>query len=764
MRTETGPLQQLAPLPEAVRLAVVIPCRNEVDHIERCVRSLLDDTYPSGQLVIRVVDGMSDDGTRPIVEALAREDPQVELMDNPDRTTPIALNLGLRKGGFDAAIILGAHAQVEPGFLMANVEALRHDRSVGCAGGIIENVYEGDVARRIGAAMGHPFGVGSAHFRTGRKEGYVDTVAFGCYRREVFERIGYFDDDLVRNQDDEFNFRVTKAGFRVLLDKRIRSLYFVRASYARLFEQYEQYGFWKVHVNRKHRTVTTLRQLVPALWVAFVLAGMSLSGLSPLIALGFGCGGLLYLAAALRSAFEAAPTAVDRPGVLQAFIVLHAGYGIGYLRGIWELLVLRRSPRAQDHVLTRGAASATDDTVASLIGAHGVIAALLLLAFPFSLSLWPRAAPVLLVTASIALVVQHLKERGRRSPGLTEPLCWGGLFYLVHVAGMAWSANKGFGYFDLEVKVALLLLPLLYYAVPSVRHRGGRVMMRAFTSGVAVSIVIDLVCAAFRMLRLHLFTQGPTRIGSTSVEFFSSDLSLFLHPSYAAMYAGLAVFWLILVRSQGMRHLLPILLVGIVLFASKIGWVLLVLALVVLVVRTGRRALLPTLVVITFFAGYTCTSPFMQEKLGQLSRVFAHADPPADATGSSEVRILVWRSASEVMHAHWPLGTGTGDVKDELVAQYLRDGYSHPAELRLNAHSQFLQTAVALGLLGSLALSGLSLVPLMGYLRRRDTFGAAFMLLLTLELAVESVLEVQAGVFFFGFGAWVIAWGAGRKD
>ncbi|MCB0768332.1 MAG: glycosyltransferase, partial [Flavobacteriales bacterium] len=753
----------LAPLPEAVRLAVVIPCRNEENYIERCVRSLLEDAYPGGQLMIRVVDGMSDDGTRPIVEALALAHPQVELIDNPDRTTAIALNLGLRKGGYDAAIILGAHAEVEPGFLQANVDALRRDRSVGCAGGIIENVYEGEVARRIGAAMGHPFGVGSAHFRTGRKEGYVDTVAFGCYRHEVFEGIGYFDDELVRNQDDEFNFRVTQAGFRVLLDKRIRSLYYVRASYARLFEQYEQYGFWKVYVNRKHRTVTTVRQLVPALWVAFVLAGLSLSGLSTSIAIGFGLGVLAYLFVALRSAIRAAPEVADRSGVFQAFLVLHAGYGIGYLRGIWELLLLRRSPRTKDHALTRGDATTTDDTVASFISVHGAIAAFLLLAFPFSMSLWPRAAPAFLAMAIIALVVQHWKERGRRLPRITELLWWGGLFYLIHVVGMAWSANKGFGLFDLEVKAALLLVPLLHFAVPASSHRGGRVMMRAFTAGVAVSIVIDVLAAAFRMVRMHLGSDGDMPIGSSSVEFFSSNVSLFLHPSYAAMYAGLAVCWVILMRSQGMRHLLPILLVGIVLFASKIGWVLLVFAMVAMFVRVGRRALLPAFVVITVFSLYTWTSPFMQEKLGQFSHILDHADPPPDATGSSEVRILVWRAASEVIREHWPMGTGTGDVKDELVARYVHDGYSHAAELRLNAHSQFLQSAVALGLPGSLPLVGLVLVPLVNLLRRRDAFGVAFIVLLTLELAVESVLEVQAGVFFLAFGAWVLAWGAGRK-
>ena len=763
MLPESVPMLPMAPMPERVRMAVVIPCRNEVGYIERCVRSLLNDEYPADQLSIRVVDGMSDDGTRPIVQALAARFPQVRMVDNPDRTTPKALNLGLRMGGFDAAIILGAHAEVEPGFLRANVEALRRDPSVGCAGGVIENVYEGDVARRIGAAMGHPFGVGSAHFRTGRKDGYVDTVAFGCYRREVFERIGYFDDELVRNQDDEFNFRVTQAGFRILLDLRVRSRYYVRASFPRLFEQYEQYGFWKVFVNRKHGTVTTLRQLVPAIWVAFVFLGMSLAGLSSVLAAVFVLGLLAYVGVALRSAYSAAARSEDRAGVFQAFIVLHAGYGIGYVRGIWELLIRRRTPQQRDHALTRGAADNGTDSVPAMIATHGVLATFLLLAFPFSLPLWPHGAPIFLVTGALALVLQHRKGTGRRWPGIKEPLFWAGLFYLVHLLGLVWTANLGFALFDLQVKAALLLTPVLYYLVPGSHHQGGRLMMRAFVVGVAVSIAIELLAATIRMVHFHLVTKGVLVVGSTSVEFFSSHFSLFMHPSYAAMYACLALAWVVLVPIAGRRFLLPLLVVGVVLLASKIGWVMLAILLVILVVRSGRRALVPTAVALAVFLGFCWASPFMREKVRQFGLWSHHTDPPPDATGSSEVRLLVWHAASEVLRAHWPVGTGTGDVKDELVARYESDGFTYPAQLRLNAHGQFLQTAVALGLPGLLTLVGLVFVPLVAYMQRRDLAGALLILLIALQFAVESVLEVQAGVFFLAFAAWAFAWGAARR-
>ncbi|MBP7409049.1 MAG: hypothetical protein KA941_09860, partial [Flavobacteriales bacterium] len=203
------------------------------------------------------------------------------------------------------------------------------------------------------SAMGHPFGVGSAHFRTGLKEGYVDTVAFGAYRREVFDRVGYFDERLVRNQDDEFNYRVTKAGFRIWLANTVRSRYYVRGSYAKLFKQYRQYGYWKVYVNRLHRTVTTLRQLVPALFVVGSVVGAVIAVLFPILLpvwlLGMGA----YMVLALVSAVRAAQGPGDIPGVLYAFFILHAAYGVGYLQGIWDFLLLRKEPKASASNLTR---------------------------------------------------------------------------------------------------------------------------------------------------------------------------------------------------------------------------------------------------------------------------------------------------------------------------------------------------------------------------------------------------------------------------
>ncbi len=335
------------------KVSIVIPCRNEQQYIAACVHSILSADPAGCQVSILVCDGMSDDGTRAIVTEIASKHPSVHLIDNPERTTPQAMNLGLKSLPFNVGIILGAHAEIDPLFIRGNMEVLVADPTVGCAGGIIENISEGPVSRRICAAMGHPFGVGGAHFRTGARDGYVDTVAFGAYRREVFERVGWFDEDLVRNQDDEFNYRVIQGGFKIFLSRSIRSKYYVRASYERLSQQYQQYGYWKVYVNRKHRTVTTFRQLVPALLVLFLIGAPIVTAFLPIMGAPVLAVLLLYVAMAFVSAKRASTMPGDIPGIMRAFITMHLAYGWGYLKGIARFVILGRKPGESSKKLTR---------------------------------------------------------------------------------------------------------------------------------------------------------------------------------------------------------------------------------------------------------------------------------------------------------------------------------------------------------------------------------------------------------------------------
>ena len=232
-----------------LKVAVIIPCKNEEHYIEKCINSILNSNYPKELLSIYVCDGLSTDNTVEIVKNSIKNNPEVNLLINKEQTTPQGLNLGLKTAQSDVKIILGAHSEVDPNFIQENVNILQQHSEVGCAGGVIKNVFENKTSEVIGAAMSSPFGVGNAHFRTGAKDGIVDTVAFGAYRKEVFEKIGYFDEELVRNQDDEFNFRLIKNGYKIYLSQKIISLYYVRASFKKLFKQYYQYRLVKIFVR-----------------------------------------------------------------------------------------------------------------------------------------------------------------------------------------------------------------------------------------------------------------------------------------------------------------------------------------------------------------------------------------------------------------------------------------------------------------------------------------------------------------------------------
>jgi cellulose synthase/poly-beta-1,6-N-acetylglucosamine synthase-like glycosyltransferase len=301
-------------------------------------------SYPQQLITTYVCDGMSDDGTRELITAFAKEHSQFILLDNIQRTTPFALNLGIKQSAADIIIILGAHSELDRDFVLKSVESFDIDPAIICTGGVLENVYENETSRTIGAAMSSSFGVGNAHFRTGNKSGFVDTVAFGAYKKEIFEKVGYFDEELIRNQDDEFNFRITNACYKIYLNQEIKCRYFVRASFQKLYKQYYQYGYWKVFVNKKHKTITTVRQLIPMFFVLYLFCLVLSLFLPKLIFLGLSAFGLLYIFLAFTFAIKAIKNSSGPVfGVVFTFFILHFSYGLGYLKGIFDFFILRKS-------------------------------------------------------------------------------------------------------------------------------------------------------------------------------------------------------------------------------------------------------------------------------------------------------------------------------------------------------------------------------------------------------------------------------------
>ncbi len=332
-------------------VSIIIPCRNEANYIAKNIDSILSQDY-QGDLEVLIVDGMSDDGTRDIVSAYS--DDRVRLIDNEARFTPQALNLGVDNAKGEIFIILGGHAFLNVDFVSKNVAVLLNDASVGCSGGQIMNIYENKPGELISKAMSSAFGVGNATFRVGGKAGFVDTVAFGAYWKKIHYEIGGFDEDLVRNQDDEYNYKVTKAGYKIYFDPSIVSNYYVRGSVSKLYRQYYQYGYWKVYVNKKHKTITTIRQMVPLFFVLGLMGGILLSILFPFFWWLVLAGVSLYGLMAVASGLKAGASFIEGLKISRIFPVLHFSYGFGYLIGIVQFLLLNKKPSKRSKDSTRG--------------------------------------------------------------------------------------------------------------------------------------------------------------------------------------------------------------------------------------------------------------------------------------------------------------------------------------------------------------------------------------------------------------------------
>lgn len=334
-------------------ITIIIPTKNEEKYIEKCILSIIHQTLKDPQLEIFVCDGKSTDNTHSIVQKMATQYGQIHLINNERETAPFAFNIGIEQSTNNLVMILGAHSELEPDYLETALDFMKKNPDVACLGGILENIYDNELSKSIGIAMSLPFGVGNAHFRTGKKAGLVDTVAFGVYRKTVFEQVGNFDEELSRCQDDEMSFRITDAGKKIYLLPALKAKYYVRASFKKLWNQYYQYGFWKVFVNKKHKVVTTGRQLVPPAFVLFLSLGSILSFLHPIFLYGYVGMLLLYLILAFYYAISSGPLSLSTLRIVTAFLYMHLSYGCGYLKGIGEIIVLGRKPGKKVEILTR---------------------------------------------------------------------------------------------------------------------------------------------------------------------------------------------------------------------------------------------------------------------------------------------------------------------------------------------------------------------------------------------------------------------------
>ena len=232
-------------------MSIVVPTRDEAESIAACLQALADQDYPVEQLEILVVDGQSSDRTVEIARGFADRDPRIRILANPERVTPAAFNRGIRAARGEILGVMSAHGSPAPDYVRRGVDALAATAAWSVGGRIRRSGTTG-VQRAIAKVTSSPFGVGNATHNYQETPGWVETAFPGLWPRWVFERIGLFDPELVRNQDDELSGRITAAGGRIWYDPEIVIDYTPRASYASLFSQYRQYAMWKVRVFQKH--------------------------------------------------------------------------------------------------------------------------------------------------------------------------------------------------------------------------------------------------------------------------------------------------------------------------------------------------------------------------------------------------------------------------------------------------------------------------------------------------------------------------------
>jgi glycosyltransferase involved in cell wall biosynthesis len=330
-------------------VTVVVPIRNEADFIAECLQSILNNKYPQQKLEVIVVDGLSNDGTREIVQELIANDPRVRMLDNPERIVPYAMNRAIDAAHGEIITRIDGHADVAEDFIANSVRVLQERPDCWCAGGSIDSISYTQVGQIIAACMSTPVGVGNAHFRLRDYEGYVDTIAFGSYWRWVFDRIGKFDEELVRNQDDELNARLIMNGGRIYMSRTIQCRYYPRTSLQKLWRQYYQYGFWRIRTIQKLGRPATLRQMVPMLFVIGLLV-LSLAALFlPPARIALVLYLALYLSALFVGAIQVGRRTCMRGFILApvVFMILHFGYGLGCLWGVVRFVLLKRGKISQ---------------------------------------------------------------------------------------------------------------------------------------------------------------------------------------------------------------------------------------------------------------------------------------------------------------------------------------------------------------------------------------------------------------------------------
>ncbi len=321
-------------------ISVVIPLKNEVRFIKKCIDSILEQNYPADKLEIIICDGGSTDGSIEVVKKFAETVPTIKILGGPGVNCPAGMNIGIREARGHLVSKVDAHGYVAPDFLEMNAKymELYKDEGVKCAGGPILPLAETLIAKANVYARSCLFGVGGGVNNQSKEARFTDTVQCGTYRKDVFKEVGLFDESLQFGEDEEMNWRVVKAGYKIFSTPEVKFFYYPRDSFKKLYKQYSNYGFARVKVIRKHPDFLKIKHIAPSAFVVSLFVSGILAICDNLFVIPFlGIAGSYIIGSLLSSILIS-----KKRGWVHFFVVpasfasLHFGYGLGFLKGTVE--------------------------------------------------------------------------------------------------------------------------------------------------------------------------------------------------------------------------------------------------------------------------------------------------------------------------------------------------------------------------------------------------------------------------------------------
>ncbi|GAB6168286.1 glycosyltransferase family 2 protein [Clostridium carnis] len=310
---------------------IIIATYNEEKYIEECIRTLENQSYPKDKYQIFIIDGESKDKTKEVVKKLMKEFSNVKLFNNPKRIQAAAFNIGIENANTEYAFVIGAHAKYDYDFIKSSVESIK-ENDVECVGGKIKFDAKTDIGQYYALARGTLFGGGVSSYRYSNKKQLVDTASFGCYKTSSLKEVGGYNEELVKNQDNDINKRIIANGGKILFDPVIKFTYFTRDTYKGIRTQMYNYGFWEAKVIKQDKKQFSIFTLVPSIFVIYNIIALlaSFKTLIPIM-LSMVPYLLLFIIFYFKYAFGKNPFKL-----LWLYLTIHCSIGIGFIRGVFK--------------------------------------------------------------------------------------------------------------------------------------------------------------------------------------------------------------------------------------------------------------------------------------------------------------------------------------------------------------------------------------------------------------------------------------------